>query len=400
MPSLSDIKTEYELYTYLKDGTELCRMIGFLTTGQVLAGITYGPNNISTLEEKNISLFLGHVEKELGLQNLFGRENGSQVLHKFSNFHIVLSGLGKVSEKIHKKSSGIHSFSTTGKPTVVGYKEKHKDDEYKNNEIHDHKDSEEFENWQILVKEEKSLTNLDCAVREMINFNDRFISDVLRPLESFEAKNTSHVLGKQFFPVFQVGKLLELHRKLKHDFEKLPYEYTLIGPTFEGLKKEWLVYCQIATKAKNAIDLYADQVSANTDVQKMIEEVERKAERAAKESNNFHSIKDLVQMITSYALRWPVLLESIIKKARKESYKKKVEQSAQRAFHMMTAVFKHMEQVTKDYYDCQAMENFAKEVNNLPINLEFNQFGKLKKELSGIDFSKGTTGSGLQTEIL
>ena len=79
MPSLSDITTEYELHTYLKDGTELCRMMGLLTTGQVLAGIIYRPNNITTLEEKNISLFLGHVEKELGLRDLFGKDNGSQV---------------------------------------------------------------------------------------------------------------------------------------------------------------------------------------------------------------------------------------------------------------------------------------------------------------------------------
>ena len=56
------MKTEYELYTYLKDGTELCRLIGLLTTGQVLVGIIYRPNNITTLEEKNISLFLSHVD--------------------------------------------------------------------------------------------------------------------------------------------------------------------------------------------------------------------------------------------------------------------------------------------------------------------------------------------------
>ena len=91
MPSLSDITTEYELYTYLKDGTELCRMIGLLTTGQVLAGIIYRPNNITTLEEKNIGLFLGHVEKELGLPSFLGKESESQVLHKFSNFHKFLS---------------------------------------------------------------------------------------------------------------------------------------------------------------------------------------------------------------------------------------------------------------------------------------------------------------------
>ena len=41
VPSLSNIKTEEELYTYLKDGTELCRMIGIVTKGTVLEKITY-----------------------------------------------------------------------------------------------------------------------------------------------------------------------------------------------------------------------------------------------------------------------------------------------------------------------------------------------------------------------
>ena len=136
MPSLADIRTEYELYTYLKDGTELCRMIGLVTTGQVLQGIIYRPNNISTLEEKNISLFLSHVEKELKLSDLFGRENGSQALHKFSNFHIVISGLAKVSEKIQKRDRDIRSFHSSGKATVFSYQTKKEEDEYKVNKTH------------------------------------------------------------------------------------------------------------------------------------------------------------------------------------------------------------------------------------------------------------------------
>ena len=41
VPSLKNIKTEVELYNYLKDGTELCRMIGVVTKGTVLENITY-----------------------------------------------------------------------------------------------------------------------------------------------------------------------------------------------------------------------------------------------------------------------------------------------------------------------------------------------------------------------
>ena len=41
VPNLSEIRTEFELYTYLKDGTELCRAIGLATQGRVLDGIFY-----------------------------------------------------------------------------------------------------------------------------------------------------------------------------------------------------------------------------------------------------------------------------------------------------------------------------------------------------------------------
>ena len=299
IPSLRDIASEYELYMYLKDGTELCRMIGLVTTGQVLQGIVYRPNNISTLEEKNISRFLSHVEKELKLSDLFGRKNGSQILQTFANFHIVLSGLAKVSEKIQERDRDIRSFQSSGKATVVSYQTKKEEDKYKINKIH--YNEQESENWQNIVKDEKSLTNLDFAVDEMIDFNNRFISEVLKPLKSFQQKNASHILTTHFFPIFQVDKLLELHRKLKEEFKMVVHDYTLIGPIFEGLKNEWLVYCQIATKTKHAINMYVDQVSNNSQVQKMIQDMEAEAQRR---SMKCHSIKDLVysERLSSWAI--------------------------------------------------------------------------------------------------
>merc|ERR1712012_1138226 len=122
----------------------------------------------------------------------------------------------------------------------------------------------------------------------------------------------------------------------------------------------------------------------------MIQDMEAEAQRR---SMKCHSIKDLVQMIPSYALRWPVVLESIIKKAQKEPYKKKVEQSAKRAHNTMTAIFRHMEQVTTDYMYGQAMDRYKDEVNNLPLEFDLTRLGKLMKELQGVDLQQGTTGS-------
>ena len=102
------------MYNYLKDETELCRMIGVVTKGTVLENITYRQifsdfghvcifvlrtNNISTLEEKNIGLFLTHVATHHSLQlkreNVFKGQN-EKVFHKFENFHIALAGLAMI----------------------------------------------------------------------------------------------------------------------------------------------------------------------------------------------------------------------------------------------------------------------------------------------------------------
>ena len=40
VPDLSEIQTEFELHNYLKDGTEVCKVIGMFTIGTVPAGIT------------------------------------------------------------------------------------------------------------------------------------------------------------------------------------------------------------------------------------------------------------------------------------------------------------------------------------------------------------------------
>ena len=41
VPSLPDLESAFELYNYLKDGRELCRMIGMVTEGRVPEGIFY-----------------------------------------------------------------------------------------------------------------------------------------------------------------------------------------------------------------------------------------------------------------------------------------------------------------------------------------------------------------------
>ena len=77
-------------------------MISLVNQGQVMEGIVYRPNNITALEEKNITLFLKYIEEKIKLTALFGGL-GSTVFQKFANFYVVLSGLARLSQSIEKK---------------------------------------------------------------------------------------------------------------------------------------------------------------------------------------------------------------------------------------------------------------------------------------------------------
>ena len=83
-------------------------MLGLVTQGQILVGITYRTNNISSLEEKNIKLFIEHAEKDLDIKNIFGPK-GEKVFREFEDFHAVMTGISKVSKRV-EKSIGIRGF--------------------------------------------------------------------------------------------------------------------------------------------------------------------------------------------------------------------------------------------------------------------------------------------------
>ena len=44
--SASQVRGEAELYSYLKDGSELCRIVGFLSQGKIPEEILYRTQNI------------------------------------------------------------------------------------------------------------------------------------------------------------------------------------------------------------------------------------------------------------------------------------------------------------------------------------------------------------------
>ena len=276
-------------------------MIGLVNQGQIMEGIIYRPNNIAALEEKNIRLFLKYVEEKFKLQGLFGGF-GCQVFQKFANFYVVLSGLSKLSESIEKMYE-IPKFHTSGRRTQIGYE----DNNFATNAIQGYREGDyHFMND---VKLERAQTCLDSAFEELIAFNAHFLNEILGAFQTYEKKNTSDLLKREFFPVFQLQKLKTLHAGLQVQLEKLHYCYTDIGRVFDNVKGDLIIYSKIIAQMKLAMTFYANQMSENPDVIHAVEEMEQ---------NMQMSINELAQMIPQCAMRWPMLLEAIWRRAYKE----------------------------------------------------------------------------------
>ena len=373
MPSLSEINTEYELYEYLKDGSELCRMIGVVTQGKVLGGIVYRANNITALEEKNVALFLSFVEQKLGLPQVFGG-HGSKVFQKFATFYVALLGLARVSKKL-ERTHKIPKFYCSGQRTKLCYSE---DNNYKANEIQGFREAE-YDQRMNIVEIERAQTSLDYAIEELISFNDMFLREVLERMRRCEEKNTNALLKREFFPVFQLSKLIQLHTNLKFQFEGLKYSYIEIGKIFNEVKDDFLIYSEIVAQLKYRMEFYADQMSENRDVIQSVEELED-AEGC--------SIKELAQLIPHFAIKWSLVLESVRTRAYKER-RHEVEPEARKAHQLIVNLFDQMERVSADFQYKVAMEKFVEEIQGVD---EFSQFGVLVKEVNDVDFSMGSHG--------
>ena len=123
-------------------------------------------SNVSTLEEKNIALFLSHVEKELGIrrEKIF-KKRGDQVLGKFADFHIFLAGLALVSKKL-EKNLDVKSFDSTSIETKTNYQDDDQSKIYENTEVDENNHYDNLYSTQI--QEIQKTTSLNSAVTVLL----------------------------------------------------------------------------------------------------------------------------------------------------------------------------------------------------------------------------------------
>ena len=111
--SVKQVSSERELFLYLRDGTELCRIVGVLTQGRVPEEMVYRTQNFSNLQQNNVALFLRIVEAEINRKHNkrinFGARK-EQALGNFDNFYAVLRGISELSKYFEKKTN-VKSFN-------------------------------------------------------------------------------------------------------------------------------------------------------------------------------------------------------------------------------------------------------------------------------------------------
>ena len=229
----------------------MCRVIGLITNNQVPDEITYRTSGISNLEEKNIKLFISTVERELRIEDIFGKER-EQVFRKFENFYKVLDGLSKISKQVEER---INVLGFDGvKKTQSGTYEAEDEDEV--NVVYDKLHSEDKKIEQIYEEYImcKAPTDLFEAINEITENNKSFIKRVLQNLKNnFVEKNTNLLLRTNFFPELKIDDLLHLHEDIAKEFDTMKLSYVEIGSIFEEFQARFLIYCSVCSKLSSML---------------------------------------------------------------------------------------------------------------------------------------------------
>ena len=160
--------------------------------------VVYRTNNLSTLEEKNVQLFLDCVDENLKIKQIFG-EKKEQIFGKFSDFHLVLSALSQISKKLERKI-GVAKFDTKQRKSVTSEEGKEAFKSIYDEEPESNYEGELYGGIYDTTQDRKEGTDLDQAINEMINFNETFITKVLEHIRTnFESKAVPPLLGESSF---------------------------------------------------------------------------------------------------------------------------------------------------------------------------------------------------------
>ena len=249
------------------------------------------------------------------------------------------------------------------------------EDEEKAN-IYEQGDENENEHYYNLYRQQIQETprpiSLDKAFAELIELNNSYITKVLEVIKyKFQDKTTSPLLQKQFFHVLQLDKLINLHTKLRHKLEKMEYSYIEIGDTFDELKNDFIVYCDVVAKIQVAIEFLADQMTDNEETKTAINALEQDVGPDC-------SLMTLMIMIPQHIMRYHMIIAKIQDFAAKDK-KTDIKREASRADKIIKNITAQVNNVFRDFKYIQTMDDLRKEIMGVPYN-NLHSFGILQFE--------------------
>ena len=155
----------------------MCRIIEKLSKCNIRDEINYKTQSLSSLQEKNVALFLKSVEQSLGLKDLFGKEK-EKTLRQYESFVPVLQGLAKLSK--HQKvvqASGKQGFDASNRKApnaCIADGEEPENSDYIGAYAEEKGTDEMYQQYMSVNKP----SNLGKAIDELVRINEHFLTNV------------------------------------------------------------------------------------------------------------------------------------------------------------------------------------------------------------------------------
>ena len=141
----------------------------------------------------------------------------------------------------------------------------------------------------INILPEEKVSNVREAVKELISNNQHFTEKVLENLlNNYERKTPKNcILAKLLFPKLKLQELVDLHKDLGRELEKVQVSYIEIGPVFAKLQERFLVYGLVASRLDDMREFLADYRASDEDIKRLVETLQYKAARAELTAEEF-----------------------------------------------------------------------------------------------------------------
>lgn len=223
------------------------------------------------------------------------------------------------------------------------------------------------------LEEDEQPTTLECVIsQDLINLNDRYLETCLMNLqENFVEKTQHELLKNNFFPELQLVKLIQIHKKLQEEIKVVEYDYKQVFKRFKKHEDEFLIYCDVIPKTRHLMEFIKTKVESNREIREEVDKLTEESFLSNRNKDAQDSIQDLLYRIPEAMMRFPLVLGTIAKEARKEELIT-IEKEAQNAHEMMHKIMLHVDKCSEDNRNIETVRNLENSIKCIAGELRNN----------------------------